>query len=153
MGEVENEDYSAVLGRFESGALGVFESSRVAVGPRAEYIIEVYGTGGSLRWNFHRLNELEWADSPAGYRTIMASPGFGDFAQFQPGAGTSMGFDDLKTIEAALFLRSIATGTQLAPSAVDGWAAAEVAEAALSSASTGRWVPVMLVDEPPTVTQ
>ena len=153
MGEVENEDYSAVLGRFESGALGVFESSRVAVGPRAEYIIEVYGTGGSLRWNFHRLNELEWADSPAGYRTIMASPGFGDFAQFQPGAGTSMGFDDLKTIEAALFLRSIAIGTQLAPSAVDGWAAAEVAEAALSSASTGRWVPVMLVDEPPTVTQ
>src|SRR5699024_5915633 len=48
-GEVENEDYTAVLGRFESGAIGVFESSRVAVGPRAEYIIEVYGSKGSLR--------------------------------------------------------------------------------------------------------
>lgn len=146
MGEVENEDFSAVLGRFESGAIGVFESSRVAIGPRAEYIIEVYGTKGSLRWNFHRLNELELADSFAGYRTIMANPAFGEFSHFQPGAGTSMGFDDLKTIEASLFLRSLETGEQLAPSAGDGWAAAEVAEAALESAESGAWVATKLVD-------
>lgn len=146
MGEVENEDVTAVLGRFESGALGVFESSRVAVGPRAEYIVEVYGTKGSLRWNFHRLNELQLADTTAGYRTIMAGPEFGEFSHFQPGAGTSMGFDDLKTIEASLFLRSIVTGEQLAPSAADGWAAAEVADAALASANSGAWVPVKLVD-------
>nr|WP_245556856.1 Gfo/Idh/MocA family oxidoreductase [Gryllotalpicola ginsengisoli] len=35
-GAVENEDYAAVIARFENGALGVFESSRIAVGPRAE---------------------------------------------------------------------------------------------------------------------
>jgi len=33
---VENEDYVGVLVRFASGAVGTFESSRVAVGPRAE---------------------------------------------------------------------------------------------------------------------
>lgn len=141
-GAVENEDYAAVTARFASGAVGVFESSRIAVGPRAEYVIEVYGTRGSLRWDFQRLNELRLADDHSGYRTIMAGPGFGDFDRFQPGPGASMGFDDLKTIEASLFLRSIADGVQLAPSAADGWAAAEVADAALRSARTGAWIDV-----------
>ena len=145
-GEVENEDFTAVLGRFESGALGVFESSRVAVGPRAEYIVEVYGSKGSLRWNFHRLNELELADSTDGYRTIMAGPAFGEFARFQPGAGTGMGFDNLKTIEAYLFLRSILENKQYAPSVGDGWAAAEIADAALESAESGQWVNIKPVD-------
>jgi len=43
--------------------------------------------------------------------------------------GTSMGFDDLKTIEAEFFLESVASGKQLAPSAADGWSADCVAEA------------------------
>jgi predicted dehydrogenase len=145
-GRVENEDYVGVLARFEGGVVGVFEASRVAIGPRAEYVLEVYGTKGSARWDFQRLNELQLADDPAGYRTIMASPGFGDFARFQPGAGTSMGFDDLKTIEAALFLRSVAEGRQLAPSAADGWAAAEAADAAIRSAASGNWTRVPAVE-------
>ena len=53
-----------------------------------------------------------------------------------------MGFDDLKTIEAALFLRSVAEGVQHAPSAADAWAAAEVADAAVRSAASGAWVTV-----------
>jgi len=138
-GEVENEDYAAVIGRFDSGAVGVFDASRVAVGARAEYRLEVYGTRGSIRWNFERLNELEHADSVHGYRRIMAEPGFGAFDRFQPGAGTSMGFDDFKTIEAALFLESVLTGRQLAPSAADGWAAAAIVDAAEESVADGRW--------------
>jgi predicted dehydrogenase len=145
-GRVENEDYASALARFESGAVGVFEASRVAIGPRAEYVLEVYGTKGSARWDFQRLNELQLADDPAGYRTIMASPGFGEFGRFQPGPGTSMGFDDLKTVEAALFLRSVAEGRQLAPSAADGWAAAEAADAAIRSAATGAWTSVPQVE-------
>ena len=58
-GPVENEDYVSMLVRFEGGAVGTMESSRVSVGPRAEYVVEVYGTKGSARWNFERLNELE----------------------------------------------------------------------------------------------
>ncbi|MGN7859629.1 Gfo/Idh/MocA family protein [Microbacterium sp. 22303] len=145
-GDVENEDYAVVMARFENGAIGVFDSSRIAVGPRAEYTIEVYGTRGSLRWDFQRLNELQLADDAAGYRTIMAGPEFGDFRRFQPGAGTSMGFDDLKTVEASLFLRSVAEGRQFAPSAADGWSAAEIADAALHSAQTHEWVTVPLAE-------
>ncbi|KQP95951.1 MULTISPECIES: Gfo/Idh/MocA family protein [unclassified Rathayibacter] len=149
-GPVENEDYAALLGRFESGAVAVLEASRVAVGPRAEYALEVYGTSGSLRWDFQRLNELQLADDPSGYRTIMAQPGFGDFARFQPGAGTSMGFDDLKTIEASLFLSSVLEGRQLAPSASDAWSAAEIVEAAVRSDSARAWETVGAVTGPTT---
>jgi len=121
---VENEDYVGVLARFASGAVGTFESSHVAVGPRAEYVIEVYGTAGSVRWNFQRLNELEvclgLVEENYGYTTVLADPSHGEFARFQPGAGISMGFDDLKTIEARLFLESVTSGKQLAPSAADG---------------------------------
>lgn len=144
-GPVENEDYAAVLARFENGAIGVFESSRIAVGPRAEYLVEVYGTEGSLRWDFQRLNELQLAvrgDRDYGYTTLYAQPGDGDFAHFQPGGGTGMGFDDLKTIEAERFLRSIAEGVQHGPSAADGRAAAAIADAAERSGRLRGWVAV-----------
>ncbi|WP_136024693.1 Gfo/Idh/MocA family protein [Microbacterium sp. K27] len=149
-GEVENEDYAAILARFASGAVAVLESSRVAIGPHAEYRIEVYGTKGSLRWDFQRLNELQLADDASGYRTVMVGPGYGDFARFQPGAGTSMGFDDLKTIEASLFLRSVAEDRQLAPSASDAWSAAEIVDAALRSSTSGSWESVPAVTGPTT---
>jgi predicted dehydrogenase len=149
-GVVENEDYAALMARFEGGAVGVLESSRVAVGPRAEYALEVYGTTGSLRWDFQRMNELQFADGPSGYRTMMMAPHNGEFARFQPGAGTSMGFDDLKTIEAALFLRSVLENRQLAASAADAWAAAEIGEAAVRRAASGTWVDVPDVDGPTT---
>jgi predicted dehydrogenase len=147
-GPVENEDYAAILARFASGAIGIFESSRIAVGPLAEYVIDVYGTEGSLRWDFQRMNELKVAfrgDRDCGYTTVHASPEHGDFGRFQPGAGLGMGFDDLKTVEAALFLRSVSEGIQHGPSAADGRGAAAIVDAAERSSRERRWV----APEPP----
>ena len=147
LGPVENEDYAAFLGRFEGGAVGTFEASRVDVGPRNEYVLEVFGTRGSIRWDFERMNELQVALAEdrrglLGTTRVLAGPGFGEFGRFQPGAGVGMGFDDLKVIEAAQFLRSVLTGVQCAPSVQDGLAAAEVASAVERSAETAAWVDV-----------
>ncbi|MGO3884736.1 MAG: Gfo/Idh/MocA family protein [Mycetocola sp.] len=150
LGAVENEDYAAILARLDGGAVATLESTRVAVGPHAEYVIEVFGTEGSLRWDFQRLNELQLATDGTGYRTVFARPGVGEFGRFQPGAGTSMGFDDLKTIEAAQFLRSVADGVQLAPSVSDGWQATAVLQAAEDSVRSGRWESVAEVSGPTT---
>ena len=131
--------------------MGTFESSRVAFGPRAEQVIEVHGTGGSVRWNFQRINELEVClgrnDENHGYTTVMAGPEHGEFARFQPVAGTSMGFDDLKTIEAGLFFESVARDKQLALSAADGWPAACLADKAEQSAAERSWHKVRSVSE------
>lgn len=140
--EVENEDYTAMIVRFDGGAIGMMETTRVAVGPHAEYIVEIYGSEGSLRWNFERMNQLELADTGRGYRTIMTDSTFGEFGRFQPGPGPGIGFNDLKTIEAALFLKSVSEGKQLAPSVADGWSAAELVDASLKSAESGQWVDV-----------
>lgn len=155
LGPVENEDWVAVLARLEGGAVATMEASRVAVGPRAEYVVEVYGTGGSARWNFERLNELQvctTADAGPvhGYTRAMAGPDWGEWSRYQPAIGTSMGFDDLKSVEAAQFLRSFLTGTQLAPSAADAWCAAEVDEAVVASAADSGWHDVARVDLPTT---
>ena len=131
--------------------MGTLESSRVSVGPRAEYVVEVYGTEGSARWNFERLNELEvclGVDGGAthGYTRAMANPAWGQWSRFQPAIGTSMGFDDMKVVEAAQFIESVLTGKQLAPSAADAWGAAEVDEATVASAADGQWHEVARVE-------
>jgi predicted dehydrogenase len=148
---VENEDYAALLFRFDDGAVGTMDSSRVMRGPHAEYTFEVYGTKGSVRWDFQRLNELEvYLDGQEvdGYATHYVAPGDGEFARFQPGAGTAMGYDDLKTIEAAQFIASVRRGEQLAPSVADGLAAASIVEAAEASLADGAWHDVARVDGP-----
>ncbi|MGN8050742.1 Gfo/Idh/MocA family protein [Curtobacterium sp. 22159] len=148
-GPVENEDYAALLFRFEDGAVGTMDSSRVMRGPHAEYTFEVYGTNGSVRWDFQRLNELEVSldgQEVDGYATHYVAPGDGEFARFQPGAGTAMGYDDLKTIEAAQFIASVRRGEQLAPSVADGLATASIVEAAEASLVDGSWHEVARVD-------
>ncbi len=146
-GPVENEDYVGALARFENGALATLEASRVSVGPRNEYVLEVYGTGGSIRWNFEDQTKLtvclgtgggESGDTH-GYTTVLAGHEHGEYGRFQPGPGMNMSFDDLKTVEGALFVESVLTGRQLAPSAGDAWSAAEVDEAIVRSASDGQW--------------
>ncbi|MCI1747949.1 MAG: Gfo/Idh/MocA family oxidoreductase [Acidipropionibacterium sp.] len=155
LGPVENEDYCAIIARFSRGAVCTMESSRVSVGPRAEYIVEVYGTEGSIRWNFEDLNHIEVClgrDNGAvqGYVKAMAAPDFPDFSRFQPGAGTSMGFDDMKVIEAAKFISGVLDQTQYGPSAADGWSAAEIDDAVVASASDHAWHQVRPVTGPTT---
>lgn len=155
LGPVENEDYCAILARFAGGAVDTMEASRVSVGPRSEYVVEVYGTEGSIRWNFEDLNHIEVcigrSNGPLqGYVKVMAGPDHPDFARFQPGAGTSMGFDDMKVVEAAKFVSGVLAGEQIGPSAADGWSAAEIDDAVVASAADGAWHRVRPVTGPTT---
>ena len=145
-GAVENEDWVAALARLDGGAHATLESSRVARGHRSDYALEVFGTEGSARWSFTRMNEFEVmigeGGTEHGYTTVLAGPGHGDYDRFQPGPGIPMSFDDLKTIEAAAFLSDVAGGTHRAPSAEDGLSAAEICEAIVRSAASRAWEPV-----------
>jgi predicted dehydrogenase len=154
MKPVENEDYAGMLVRFAenavgAGAIGTLEASRVSVGPRASYNFEIYGTEGSVKWDFERMNELQVAigrkQQHLGYQRVMVGPGFGDFSNFQPGAGTGMGYDDLKVIEAKKFLEAFVGGQALNSNIHDAVAAARVVDAVEVSDESRQWVAIKQV--------
>ena len=143
-GAVENEDYVSVLLRFASGARGVLESSRVAVGEQCTYGVEVHGERGALAWDFRRMGELRVAldqdFTDAAYTTLFCGPGDGELGAFQPGSGIAMSFDDLKVIELDRLVQSIATGQPVGATIDDAVRAAELVDAIADSADRRAWV-------------
>ncbi|WP_245923612.1 Gfo/Idh/MocA family protein [Paractinoplanes atraurantiacus] len=143
-GPVENEDYFGSLLRMANGARVTLDCSRVAVGEQNSYGFEIHGTKGALYWDFRRMGELgvagggDYQDEAVKVRFVL--PGDGDFGAFQPGAGIPMGYDDLKVIEAARFLRSIAEGKPYGATLKDAIRSAEALDAMERSAQTGAWV-------------
>ncbi|MDT0260592.1 Gfo/Idh/MocA family protein [Jatrophihabitans lederbergiae] len=155
LGPVENEDYLSCLLRLRGGARASLRASRVAVGEQNNYGFEIHGTRGSVSWDFRRMGELavcvggNYANQPSS--TLYVGPAHGDFGAFQPGAGVAMGYDDLKVIEAAGFLRAIA-GSGVAPGGggtsesrsshatiEDAVQSALALEAMVRSQHTGQW--------------
>ncbi|MFC8664669.1 Gfo/Idh/MocA family protein [Streptomyces sp. NPDC057199] len=143
LGPVENEDYVSCLLRFASGARGVLEACRVSVGEQNNYGFEIHGTKGAVSWDFRRMGELSvsrgtsYQDQPVS--TLYVGPGHGEYAAFQPGSANSMGYDDLKVIEAHNFLRSIAEGTAYGATVEDAVHSAAALDAMSRSAKSGTW--------------
>jgi predicted dehydrogenase len=148
LGTVENDDYAAALVRFApdsraAGAVGTLEASRIIVGPQCGLGFEIYGTDGSATWNFEQMNDLRVCLGRGGphfgYTTVLGNAHFGDYAQFQPGPGHSMGYDDLKVIEAKKFLVAVTGGERRNSTVDDAHHVAEVIAAAAASAERGTW--------------
>ena len=144
LGPVENEDYVSALLRFGSGARGVLEASRVAVGSQNDYGFEIHGRKGAVFWDFRRMNELGTSLGSA-YQdqsvvTRFVTPGDGEYAAFQPGSASSMSFDDLKVIECARFLTSIAQGRPVGATLTDAVRSAVTLDALVASVASGGWV-------------
>jgi len=153
LGDVENDDYVASLVRFGAGshaarsygagAVGTLEASRVSVGPQCALGFEIYGTDGSAVWNFEQMNELRLClgrgGENRGYTTVLGHSGLGDYGRFQPGPGNSMGYDDLKVIEAKKFLVAVGGGERHNSTIEEALADAEVIAAAAASARDGAW--------------
>ncbi|SNX65337.1 predicted dehydrogenase [Streptomyces sp. TLI_55] len=144
LGPVENDDYVNCLLRFSSGARGVLEACRVSVGEQNNYGFEIHGTTGAVFWDYRRMGELgvsrgtAYQDQPVS--TVYVGPGAGEFGAFQPGSANTMGYDDLKVIEAYGFLRSIAEGTPYGATLQDAVASAAALDAMTRSAERRTWV-------------
>ncbi|MCE7026471.1 Gfo/Idh/MocA family protein [Jiella avicenniae] len=112
-GTVENEDAASAILRFHGGAQGALSTSRSAWGRKNKLDFEVHGTKGMIAFSQERMNELQLYvnDGPRsqqGFRTILTGPEHPPYGAFCPAPGHQLGFGDLKTIEAASFLRAIA---------------------------------------------
>jgi predicted dehydrogenase len=57
------DDIVLFVARMESGALATFEATRLSTGYKNANRIEIHGQNGALRFNFERMNELDWYDA------------------------------------------------------------------------------------------
>ncbi|MEQ1698883.1 MAG: Gfo/Idh/MocA family oxidoreductase [Ilumatobacteraceae bacterium] len=150
-GEVTNEDYIGMMCVFESGARGTFEACRSVVGPESQNQFEVYGTKGSIKWNFEKMNELQVyiaADHPhTGFTTVYGGDRFPHHGNFVPGSANGIGFEDLVCIEDHEFLQSVAAGRQHVPGFTEALQFVSVQQAVLDSWEDGRWHDVVSLKE------
>jgi predicted dehydrogenase len=143
MGAVTNEDYVGALVEFENGVRGTLEADRSIFGPQSSMAFEVNGSRGAAAWDHERLNQLRLylpEEQPNdGYIEVLAGDAFPNQGNIVPGGGNSLGFEDMKLIEAFEFLKSVAAGRQHRPGFTDALANASVAAAMARSWSSERW--------------
>ncbi len=113
---VEVDDLGRAFLRFASGAQGSIEGNWIATGRKMQHDFEVYGTKGALTFSQERFNELHFyaagdASGRRGFRRIEAGPEHSPYGLFCVAPGHQLGFNDLKAIEVAGFLRAIAGET------------------------------------------
>ncbi len=139
---VENEDAANALVRFANGAKGTLVSSRAAWGRKSRLGFEVHGTEGMMTFDQERMNELQIYQNRGpraeqGFRTILTGPEHAPYGAFCPAPGHQLGFNDLKVIECAGFLRAIAGGAPCHPDFAAALGFERVIHAMADSATTG----------------
>jgi predicted dehydrogenase len=130
---------------FEGGAIGTIEATRLALGRRNAFQWEINGTRGSLAFDMHRLNELEFfeasGDRTRGFRTVLVSEGDHPFWQHWWPPGHIVGWGETFVHELHHLLAAIADDGDVGPHGAtfeDGYRAAEVCDAIVRSGADGR---------------
>jgi predicted dehydrogenase len=146
-GSVTNEDYVGALVEFASGVRGTLEADRSMFGPQSSMAFELNGSKGAASWDHEKLNQLRLylpEEQPIdGFIEVLAGDAFGRQGEIVPGGGNSIGFEDLKLIEALEYLRAVADGRQHAPGFADALAVASVSAAMIRSWASQRWEDVV----------
>lgn len=147
MGRVTNEDYVGALVEFAGGTRGTLEADRSIFGPQSSMAFELNGSKGAASWDHEKLNQLQLylpEEQPTdGFIEVLAGDTLRNQGNIVPGAGNSIGYEDMKLIEAYEFLRSVAAGRPHSPNFGDALANASVAAAMARSWESERWEDVV----------
>jgi predicted dehydrogenase len=125
---------------FASGAIGTIEASRFCQGRKNHFTWEINGSRGSLAFDLERLNELQYCEGNAGFRTVLVSEADHPFWEHWWPQGHMIGWEHSFVHELHHLLTAIRDDTDVAPHGAtfeDGYRAAEVCDAMLRSAETG----------------
>ena len=144
---VEIDDVARMVVRFGQGFGGTIEANWIATGRKMQLGFEISGSKGSIAFTQERFNELRHYRAGcdprhSGYTRIEAGPAHPPYGQFCVAAGHQLGFNDLKTIEAAEFIAAIGSGAPNGPDFREAWEIQKVIDAALSSSREKSWIPV-----------
>jgi predicted dehydrogenase len=150
-GEVTVDDAAAFLARFENGAMGTFEATRLAPGRRNHNAFEINGSGGSLAFDLERMNELcvyFEDDEPdvKGFRTVLVTEPEHPFMGAWWPPGHIIGYEHTFVHTIRDFLDGIAAGKSPAPSFEDGYRCQAVLDAVERSAESRSWTEPARID-------
>ena len=147
MRAVENEDQIQSLVKFESGAAGVIETSRICAGRVFGIFFEISGTEGTIYNSGERFNELQVfrmgeAKRDRGFKTIYCGshvPQYSGFFSFDF-AGGGLGYFDVRVIEVHDLIQGVGTAQGCFPDFSFGLRNQEILEAMDRSTRSGTWV-------------
>lgn len=145
--DVTNPDAANLMCRFENGASGLVDFSRIATGRKFHQSYEIYGTRGSLAYTYDEINRLRFYTNDdrigrRGYREIDVGPENPTYRAFLPLPNFSLGYNETKIIEAAEVIRSITTKTPMWPTFESGHHICQIVDAVMESARLRRWVDI-----------
>jgi predicted dehydrogenase len=147
-GIVEVDDATAFLARFENGALGVFETTRVAAGNRNGNRFEINGEKGSIRWDLENMNNLQvyFTDDEQGlqgFRTINCTEEHHPFAGAYWPPGLIIGYEHTFINLMSDLMAGITNGYSPSPNFIDGVRNQAVLDAVERSATSRQWEKVV----------
>ena len=146
-GPVTNEDYVGALVEYENGARGTLEADRSIFGPQSSMAFELNGSNGAASWEHEKLNQLQLYlpnEQPTdGFIEVLAGDAFDHQGNIVPGGGNSIGYEDMKVIEALEFLKSVRAGRPHHPGFDDALDVASVLSAMARSWESGQWEEVV----------
>jgi predicted dehydrogenase len=142
-GRVDVEDAAAALVTFESGAYGVLETNRAAIGRRVSLQLDVFGSRGSASWDMERGDELQVClpgdQHSFGYRRVLVNAAHPGAAELLVGGaeGTSIGWIGQEVAMWAEFLTAVAEGRPAHADFEDGVRDSAVIDALYTAAASG----------------
>jgi predicted dehydrogenase len=144
MGTVTVDDAAAFLARFENGAMGTFEVTRLAPGRKNRNSFEINGSKGSVAFDLERMNELEvyFEDDPPevrGFRTVMVTEQEHPYLGAWWPPGHILGYEHTFVHTVKDLLDGIGAGESPAPTFEDGYRCQAVLDAVERSAQSGTW--------------
>ncbi|MGH9314066.1 MAG: Gfo/Idh/MocA family protein [Vicinamibacterales bacterium] len=144
-GRVTVDDAAAALVRFETGAIGTIEATRMAPGRKNYNRFEINGSRGSVAFDLERMNELEvyLESDPRGvrgfHRVLATDPEHPYVKSWWP-PGHIIGYEHTFTHTVFDLLEAMADQQQPSPSFVDGVRNQKVLHAIEQASKTRRWV-------------
>jgi len=150
-GQVTVDDASFLIAEFENGAFGSIGTTRFAGGRKNHNTFEVYGSKGSLRFNFDQMNELQFCNmtessADQGFKTISVTNAVHPYCSAWWAPGHVIGYENTFFHAVADFLNAVAAGKTIEPNFFDGEKIIRVLEAAKLSNREGRKVNVTEVN-------
>ncbi len=147
MRAVDTDDSAQVLLRFENGATGIMDSSRVHTGTKLEIGYEIVGTRGALSWDYDRMNELQVYDASdpvdrQGFKRVEVGPSHPYYGAFYPVPNIGFGYNDMKLVEVRKLIEGIAGDGELWPDFAVGHQIQRTIDAVIASHEQRRWVKV-----------